>query len=838
MAFDVTLYEGTTSVETLFSPLEQAARIAAGGRLVDAHLRDVTLARHWRDLKPLELTAEQTILNAAPAVQIDVLLSIFSQGQNGSLSSLFYLRPLLRSLSRRRLPYTSEDLVLLTGFAVSQPRFEITQAAVHILEAQIGTDAFSDAVGKAARALRASIEQADNHPSDTSYYKLAAKLDALLGIEQASVLKPTEAWGDAVLADLAAMPAEERPAWNRLLAHGLNSESTKPSKKWLDAAASLVDALDRQNVQARILRWLTLFAQAAPNRVGLPDDGQGQTLDQYDAWLAATVIATHNYAVLKGLVWCCRYFDPEAVAPALGELAWAALKKAPGLGPRSAKVGNACIGTLGAMPGMAPIGPLSRLKMRVKYPVSLRLIETALTDAAARAGLPPEELEELAVPTFGLDQKGCLREDLGGFVAELTVTGRGREEWVWADAAGKILKAVPAEVKREYAEALKLLKRTEGEINKVLPVYRDRIEQLLVSARSWSLGEWRERYLEHPLLGCLSRRLIWRFERAGQAELGLWQEGRVADAAGAELIWLDDETRVSLWHPLGASPEAVLAWRRHLEEQRVVQPFKQAHREVYLLTDAERATDPYSNRFAGHILRQHQFQALCRQRGWAYRLQGQFDGHNTPTLRLPPTGLRVQFAVDGIQENTLSASAIYLYVSTGQVIFYDAHGAALSLPGIPPLMFSEVMRDVDLFTGVCSAGADPLWEHAGRYADAREDTAFGDLNATAKTRLDVLSRLLPRLKIAAQCRLDGKFLRVQGTLKTYKIHLGSGNVLMEPNDQYLCIVPDRRSHSAGGPDVFLPFEGDETLAVILSKAFLLAGDAAIKDPTILTQLRR
>jgi hypothetical protein len=52
---------------------------------------------------------------------------------------------------------------------------------------------------------------------------------------------------------------------------------------------------------------------------------------------------------------------------------------------------------------------------------------------------------------------------------------------------------------------------------------------------------------------------------------------------------------------------------------------------------------------------------------------------------------------------------------------------------------------------------------------------------------------------------------------------------MLPNDQYLCIVPGRDS----GPDprqkVFLPFEGDTMLSIILSKAFLLAEDDKISD---------
>ncbi len=80
---------------------------------------------------------------------------------------------------------------------------------------------------------------------------------------------------------------------------------------------------------------------------------------------------------------------------------------------------------------------------------------------------------------------------------------------------------------------------------------------------------------------------------------------------------------------------------------------------------------------------------------------------------------------------------------------------------------------------------------------------------------------------------------MRGDLRTYKIHLGSGNILMEPNNQYLCIVPGRGS-TANDPakGVFLPFEGDGQLAVILSKAFLLADDSAITDPTITRQLRR
>ena len=60
---------------------------------------------------------------------------------------------------------------------------------------------------------------------------------------------------------------------------------------------------------------------------------------------------------------------------------------------------------------------------------------------------------------------------------------------------------------------------------------------------------------------------------------------------------------------------------------------------------------------------------------------------------------------------------------------------------------------------------------------------------------------------------------------------------MEPNDQYLCIVPDR-SQPAPAEKRFIPFEGDNGLSVILSKAFLLAADDTITDSTITLQINR
>src|SRR5262249_10317716 len=100
-----------------------------------------------------------------------------------------------------------------------------------------------------------------------------------------------------------------------------------------------------------------------------------------------------------------------------------------------------------------------------------------------------------------------------------------------------------------------------------------------------------------------------------------------------------------------------------------------------------------------------------------------------------------------------------------------------------------------------------------------------------------LMRLVPKLKIAPQCSFTDKALVVQGKLRTYKIHFGSGNIQIEPNNQYLCIVPGRGASAKAADKVFLPFEGDTTLSIILSKAFLLADDEHITDKSILSQIR-
>jgi hypothetical protein len=283
----------------------------------------------------------------------------------------------------------------------------------------------------------------------------------------------------------------------------------------------------------------------------------------------------------------------------------------------------------------------------------------------------------------------------------------------------------------------------------------------------------------------------------------------------------------------------VEAWRSWLDRHEITQPFKQAHRETYRLTPAEEETSVYSNRFAAHVLRQHQMAALAKSRGWQTAMMGEYDGGMWPTLRVAGhPGLTAELWIEAVEgEGMIAGSGVATYVATDSVRFFR-DGRPLPLAQVPPLVFSEVMRDVDLFVGVASIGTDPQWRDGGDgLGNYWQEFAFGILSATARTRREVLERLLPRLKIAPVARLEERFLEVRGTFATYRIHLGSGNVLMEPGSRYLCIVPDQRAPKQRVALAALPFEGDMLLSVILSKAFLLADDTRITDRTITRQIR-
>ena len=817
------------------------ARDSELAQLLAAYLEEALAQdRVWSysDLKIQNLEAGRQILEADPARRIEIVHEAVAQMQAIShrlrelqsrgveeWNARFNeeglpltnrherLGWLLSRVLRKRLPFGQSDLVgLLRAFASAGDGHPWYWPAAGLLKA---VETFVERKGLEPE-LRAALDGL--RKSETARYlddSVLRRIDRHLASGGRKLILDNTPFGLGVVGWVTGLGQPERDAWTALVGHAREADGkAKPSAKWLKAAAGHVEAVGAAVLSERLAVWLDAFRPGPQNPA--PSTG-----------------------FLKGLIWIGSTLEGDDLAPLLGRFCEACYKKVPGIGPANLKLGNACILALGAMAGERGAAELVRLRSRIKFNQGRKQLDKAAQAAAERAGLSVQDLEEMALPDFGLDPQGCLRETLGDCTAEIRIAGSNDVALGWIGADGKPCKSVPAAVKANHAEALKDLRSRVKEIKGLLSGQRWRLESLYLQDRRWPLATWRARYLEHPLLANLSRRLIWRFAEGAEVLAAIPVGEGLVGVDGRTIDWLGDAAEVSLWHPLGTAAAQVLAWRDRLAELEITQPFKQAHREIYLLTDAERRTDIYSNRFAAHILKQHQLNALCQARAWHYGLRGAWDQpENVPTRLLPQSRLKAEFWLDPVEEDSYTDVGVYLYVGTDQVRFQDEHGQVLHLQEVPPLVFSEVMRDVDLFVGVASVASDPNWQDGGpegRYRDYWWEHSFGDLTESAKTRHAVLAGLVPKLKIADRCALDDKYLQVRGSKRSYKIHLGSGNILMEPNGQYLCIVKGW-DKAADKQKVRLPFEGDAMLSIILSKAFLLAEDDKITDPTILSQI--
>ena len=502
---------------------------------------------------------------------------------------------------------------------------------------------------------------------------------------------------------------------------------------------------------------------------------------------------------------------------------------------RDAKLANAAVLALSAMADDAGLPEIiARCAPRLATTRPSSNIERVFARLAEARGVSVEALSERAVPSLGLDSEGCRRDAIGDFTATIILRGAGGSDLVWIrNRDGKVQKSVPAEVRRSEATALKSLRLERKEIDAATAAHAIRIERQYLSSTSHDVTEWRQRYIDHPLTGFLGRRLIWRIRDGSETRDVLHTDDGFITSDGAPTA-VPGAGRVALWHPSEATVDEVLAWRRQLLERGLTQTFKQAHREVYLVTDAERSAGMRSARFADHLLDHARFHALAGQRGWSQMRGGEWDGgrENAAYLNMPGRGLSVEFEAEGAESGGCTDSGIFEMVGTGAVIFTRANTHRhVALANVDPLVFSEVMRDIDLFVSVASVANDPNWRE--REPDYWNAQSSDDLSAIAGTRRDVLEVLAPKLGIAERLTIENRFLTVRGNLGSYRIHLGSAHVFTVPEDRYVCIVPTRRRGA-----IVLPFEGDPTLSLILSKAFMLAADDRVKDPVVLAQIHR
>ena len=823
------------------------------GNFWNANLSDNTIwaneVKHWTDKKKISfiLWLTETIHNYSKGKRSWTYGD--SDQERNTICVAF-----LQSLFRNKLVMDESDVenihIVFSKYKVSDWSF-YTRWPIALmlkqLENQYKSQTITPFLRKILETIKSEILAVQKHYDEKERLKMIDKIDSILFTNQDEPLaiKPARFLGDdefAVYANptLDKMAESEKLAWYQLLALAQKATGSKPSEKYLLSAKVIIDKMGPDNYRKTLHEWLQFIIDLKENeQQHVVNYGNAQNYN----YVTYDFITPANAEALKGLVWTCANLHDKATIKLIAALAERSFKKIPGHGPAAAGIGNACIYVLYATNGFEGIGQLSRLQLRIKQGNTQTLIGKYLQAAAEKQGVTVSEIEDMAVSNFEF-VNGRRLFILDDYTAELVITGVGKTEVKWNKSNGTNQKSVPALVKEKHAEQLKEIKALAKQAEQMLVTQRDRIDRMLRSNRKIAWDNFEEYYLNHGLMCYLTNGIIWNLHQIGGQVVQAIHLNNCWVNAANEIVTFSAEA-VSLWHPVQGSLGEITAWRDFLVFHELQQPLKQAYREIYLLTDAEIVTKSYSNRMAAHILRQHQFSSLAKLRGWRYALMGAFDNgieNEKASLQLPDYCLRAEYRVSEVNaDGAMNDTGIWNYVSTDRLRFFSTTtNEAVDLVDIPPVVFSEVMRDVDMFVGVASVGNDPVWRDSGElpaYRDYWTSYSFGELSEIAKNRKEILSKLLPRLKIKDVAYIRDKFLIIKGKLRTYKIHIGSTNILMEPNDQYLCIVPDRRQTNYT-ENVFLPFEGDNGLSVILSKAFLLAEDDKIADTTITSQINR
>lgn len=598
-------------------------------------------------------------------------------------------------------------------------------------------------------------------------------------------------------------------------------EKSVPSKKWLsDIKLAITDYGEEKFGHFA----LGLFEHS----IKYLDDIVYKDFYKQEGAMRMSIMSEKNEDFVRSVVWAFSTCNFEQHTEKLIEFGKWVYKKIPWYSALQPRIGAALMYLFSNLQPDKALLIFGTFKKITKYNPALKTINKYIAELALKSGKTKDQMEDENVPHFDLDSHRAKEFTYGNITAKISITTYNTVSLEWF-VDQKSQKSVPAQMKTAHPTELKALQKQVKEIKETLSAQIKRVETFYLAERTWNFEDWNPVFHEHGLMSAISRPLIWESIIDDKKIPLMYIDGVWKDENDHVVDFSGQNPSLSLWHPINASADTVMRWRQILQKYKITQPIKQAYREVYILTEAEANTRTYSNRFAAHILKNYQFGALCKLRNW--KGFNQFHGGGTPELTIKNHKIKVQYFVDFAHHDNSGQ-----YLTTDQVRFYK-NNEQMDLVDVPKILFSEALRDVDMFVGVCSIGNDAAWRDGGHQfgQDYWQSYSFGDLSEVAKTRKEILTGILPKLKIAKVSHIDGNFLVVKGKIRTYKIHLGSTNILMEPNNQYLCIVQDR-SPSAGAK-LFIPFEGDEGLSIIISKALLLAEDDKISDSSIVSQIK-
>ena len=369
---------------------------------------------------------------------------------------------------------------------------------------------------------------------------------------------------------------------------------------------------------------------------------------------------------------------------------------------------------------------------------------------------------------------------------KLVVDEQGKAE-LEVTKGDKTLKSIPDKYKKN--KEVEALKDSKTYLTKQYSRTRLSLEQAMLSQTLFTAAEL-AKILEHPVVKAMLSKLVL-FNPETQAS-GFWQDGKLLSAEGT-LTPLKAADKLLIAHP--SHLFYAVQWdlyQKYLFDKELKQPFKQVFRELYVPTKDELETSNRSERYQGHQVQPQKTVALLRGRGWTVNYE---------------EGLQKVYHKEGFRA-TLYAAADWYTPSDVEaptleyVVFYHLKdGKEVPMKEINPVIFSEVMRDVDLVVSVAHVGGvDPEASHS-----------------TLQMR-GALARESARLFKLSNVEVKERHILVKNEHGDYSLHLGSG--MISKGGLQLNVVAVQSQHRGR---VFLPFvDDDPKTAEIISKMKLLA----------------
>lgn len=370
------------------------------------------------------------------------------------------------------------------------------------------------------------------------------------------------------------------------------------------------------------------------------------------------------------------------------------------------------------------------------------------------------------------------------------------------ESKGKILQSMPARLKKDkYIEKLKEVYR---QLKEQHVRGRALLEKAMVESSEFTGGEISQ-LSENPIIWEMFSRLVM---IKGDGSFGFpGENGKSLVSAYGEVTEIEPDDKLRIAHPYDLMKAGVWSeYQTALFERRWKQPFKQVFRELYVPTEEEKLQWK-SMRYAGNQIMPARTVGVLKKRQWIVDYENGlekvcFHGDVTAVIY----ALADWFSPSDIEAPTLE-----------YVAFYDRRSFKnKNIEDVDPIVFSEIMRDVDLAVSVAHAGGvDPETSHS-----------------TMEMRRVIVEHAMPMFGIE-NVEVVGNFAKIKGELGTYNVHLGSGVIHKEGGAQ-IAVLP---IHSQGRGRIFLPFlDEDPKTAEIISKILLFAEDTKIKDPSILSQI--